>query len=125
MRVWLAAGALGVAVLAGLPGRASADEVSTLVRDRIEEKLSDAFISPQTTLWHFDGDKLYVGGERVVCGWVNFQSAQQTYVGYHQFYAMVADSQVTLAQIDDPVSDTSGELSAKLKSLCGGYKRPG
>ncbi len=118
-------GALGFVVPAVPFWQVAAEEVSTPVQDQIEAKLSDGFLIPQTTIWHFDGDKPYVGGERVVCGWVNFQSAQQTYVGYHQFYAIVSDNTVTLTQIDDPVSDTSGELAAKLKSLCGMFKRPG
>ncbi len=125
MRFCLVAGVLGCAVLAGLSGRAAADEVSIGVRDGIEEKLSPAFLAPQTTLWRFDSEKPYVSGKQVVCGWVNFQSAQQTYVGYHQFYAMILNGQVILAQIDDPVSDTSGQLAATLKTLCGDFKRPG
>ncbi len=124
MRLWLVAGMLG-SVIAGLPGGAAAGEVTTETRDRIEEKLSDAFLAPQTTLWQFDAELPYVSGERVVCGWVNFQSAQQKYVGFHQFYAIVANGLVTLAQIDDPVSDTSGELANKLSTLCGTFKRPG
>ena len=124
MRLWLVAGMLG-SVIAGLPGRATAGEVTIETRDRIEEKLSNAFLAPQTTLWQFDAELPYVSGERVVCGWVNFQSAQQKYVGFHQFYAIVADGLVTLAQIDDPVSDTSGELANKLNTLCGTFKRPG
>ena len=125
MRFGLIVGVLGCAVLAGSPTGVFAEEVSLGVRDGIEDKLSPAFLSPQTTLWRFDSEKPYVSGKRVVCGWVNFQSAQQTYVGYHQFYAMILDGQVILAQIDDPVSDTSGELAVKLKALCGEYKRPG
>ncbi len=125
MRLWLAIGAINLTMLAGAPGPAAADDVSTPVRDRIEEKLSGAFLAPQTTIWHFDTDKPYVSGKRVICGWVNFQSAQQTYVGFHQFYAIVYNGEVLLSQIDDPVSDTSGELAAKLNSLCGAFKRPG
>ena len=125
MRFWLTVGALAFGVLVESPGMAAADEVTVPLQDRIEANLSSNFFSPQTTVWHFDADIAYVSGERVVCGWVNFQSAQQTYVGYHQFYAIVSDGEVTLAQIEDAVSDVSGELAAKLKTLCGAYKRPG
>ncbi len=124
MRLWLVAGMLG-SVFAGVPAGAAAGEVATEIRDRIEEKLSPAFLLPQTTLWQFDAELPFVGGEHVVCGWVNFQSAQQKYVGFHQFYAILSGGAVTLAQIDDPVSDTSGELADKLKTLCGTYRRPG
>ena len=124
MRLWLAACVVGFPALAGTLRAAAADEVSVAVRDRIEENLSGAFILPQTTVWRFDEEKAYVSGERVVCGWVNFQSAQQRYVGYHQFYAIMNDGQVDLAQIDDPVSDTSGKLAGKLKLLCGSDKPP-
>ncbi len=124
MRLWLTIGAVGFAMFAWVPGPASADEVAVPVQDRIEEKLSSTFFSPQTTLWHFDTEKAYVNGERTVCGWVNFQSAQQTYVGYHQFYAIIDHGEVRLAQIEDPVSDTTGVLASKLKSLCGIFKRP-
>ena len=124
MRLWLSIGVCCSAMLAG-QGRAVAGEVGTPVRDLIEEKLSDAFLAPQTTIWHFDEERPYISGERIVCGWVNFQSAQQTYVGFHQFYAILIKDDVTLAQIDDPVSDASGELAAKLKLLCGAFKRPG
>ena len=124
MRFWLQAGMLGLA-WAGLCGPAAADEVSTDLRDQVTEKLSDAFLAPQTTMWKFDAELPYVSGKRVVCGWVNFQSAQQTYVGYHQFYAIISDGQVTVAQIDDPVSDVSGQLASTLKALCGTFKRPG
>ncbi len=109
--------AYAVVLLAGLP--ALADEVPTADRDRIQDNLSTAFVRPQLAIWHFDGERTYIGADRLVCGWVNFQSAQQTYVGYHQFYAIVRYGKVTLAQIDDPVSDTSGKLAEKLKGLCG------
>ena len=124
MRFWLAAGVLG-AMMCGLGGQAAADEVPTQLRDKIEEKLSDAFLAPQMTLWRFDAELPYISGDHVVCGWVNFQSAEQKYVGFHQFYAIVSGDQVTLAQIDDPVSDVSGQLADKLKMLCGTFKRPG
>ena len=108
-----------------LAGRAArADDVPTLTRDRIEENLAGVFIAPQTAIWHFSYEKPYVSGERVVCGWVNFQSAQQRYVGYHQFYAIINDGQVDLAQIEDAVSDTTGKLADKLKLLCGDDKKP-
>ncbi len=125
MRFWLLAGVLGSVMVGGACGQAAAEEVSSQIRDQVEEKLSDAFLAPQTTIWQFDAELPYVSGERVVCGWVNFQSAQQKYVGFHQFYAIVSAGQVTLAQIDDPVSDISGQLADKLKTLCGAFKHPG
>ncbi len=124
MRLWLTAGACGLGLLASSCRAASAGEVSLPMQDAIEDKLSGAFISPQTAIWHFDADVPYISGERLVCGWVNFESAQQKYVGYHQFYAITFSGAVTLVQMDDPVSDTSGQLAAKLKSLCGAYKPP-
>ncbi len=125
MRFWPVTGVLGCVAAAGLSGQAAADEVSPQIREQIEEKLSDAFLAPQTTLYRFDADMAYVSGKRVVCGWVNFQSAGQKYVGYHQFYAIISAGQVILTQVDDPVSDTTGELAAKLKTLCGKFGRPG
>ncbi len=125
MRFWLTAGMLGFAAIVGWSGRAVADEVTLQMRDQIEDRLSSAFIAPQTAIWHFDADLPYVGAERVVCGWVNFQSAQQKYVGFHQFYAIFSSGQITVSQIEDPVSDTSGELAEKLKAFCGKFKQPG
>ena len=110
------AGGLALALGAG---SAMADEVSVEVRDRVEEALSGTFMQPQTAIWRFDSDKPYVSGKRIVCGAVNFQSAQQMYVGYYQFYAIVTDGKVLVAQIADPVSDVSGKLAETLRQFCG------
>ncbi len=117
MRVWLLA-YVGAAMMTGAAA-ARADEVPAAVRDLVTEKLAATFLQPQTTLWRWDSDNPYVGSERVVCGMVNFQSAQQRYTGYHQFYAIIDGDAVVLTQIDNPVYDTSGKLRDKLTQLCG------
>ncbi len=119
MRLWLLACASAWIIGAAVPQAAHAAEVDQDVRDKVEDSLAGVFVRPQTTIWRFDEYKPYVDGDHVVCGWANFESAQQSYVGYHQFYAIMHDGAVTLAQIADPLSDTSGKLAEKLDELCG------
>ncbi len=112
---------LGVVVCAcALP--AHADDVSVALQDIVEAAMAANFIRPQTNMWRFDGLKPYVLGDHVVCGYVNFQSAGARYLGFHQFYAVVHNDAVTLAQIDDPDNDGTGQLAAKLRLLCGPAK---
>ena len=98
---------------------ALADDVPVALQDTVEAAVGTNFIRPQTTVWRFDGVKPYVLGDRVVCGYVNFQSAGAHYLGFHQFYAIIHEDAVSLAQIADPDTDASGQLAAKLRQLCG------
>lgn len=116
MRLWLLACAAALTIQTAF---AAASDVDQPTRDRVEESLASVFVRPQTAIWRFDDYKPYVDGDHVVCGAVNFQSAQQHYLGFHQFYAIIHDHGVTLAQIADPMADTSGKLSEKLMELCG------
>lgn len=97
---------------------AVAETVAPTLRDTIEDTMSTNFVRPQTTIWRFDAMKPYLGDEQVVCGWVNYESAAQKYLGFHQFYAIVSNGAVTLSQIGDPTQDPSGKLAEKLKALC-------
>ncbi len=98
---------------------ALADDLPVALQDTVEAAVGTNFTAPQTAVWRFDGVKPYVLGDRVVCGYVNFQSAGQHYLGFHQFYAIIHEDAVSLAQISDPNSDASGQLAAKLRQLCG------
>ncbi len=111
-------------VMCACAGAARADDVPVALQDTVEAAMALNFIRPQTTVWRFDGVKPYVLGDRVVCGYVNFQTASAHYLGYHQFYAVIHEGTVALAQIDDPANDSSGQLAAKLRQLCGPVKQP-
>jgi hypothetical protein len=107
--------------LASLPAFAatSPNPVPLDIRDKVEAYFQAAFVLPQTNIWHFDSIKPYIEGDQVVCGWVNFQSAAQAYVGFHQFYAIVHQGEIGLGQMDNPVEDTTGARLEKLNLLCG------
>ncbi len=108
-----------LAAYPALPGPAQAEPVSLKQRDAVEAYLAPGLVLPNTAIWQFAPLKDYVSGQKLVCGKVNFQSARQTYLGYHQFYAALDGDRVTVAQIDNPVQDPSGRLRAKLDLLCG------
>ncbi len=110
--------ALALAALA-CPARGRAEPPSIRQQDAIEDYLSPNFVLPQTSVWRFADVKPYIGGQVLVCGKVNFQSAMQRYLGFHRFYAALDHDRVVLAQIESPVDDPSGRLSEKLDLLCG------
>jgi hypothetical protein len=97
---------------------ARAAEVPTELRDRVAEAMAGDFVRPQTTIYRFDSVRPYSGGDDVVCGAVNYESSEQKYVGFHDFYAMIHDGKVILHQTDDPGVDTSGALRDKLNAIC-------
>ena len=102
-----------------VPVAARAEPASLKQRDAVEAYLAPSLVRPSTALWQFELLKDYAGGEKFVCGKVNFQSSRQTYLGYHQFYAVLDGDRVTSAQIDNTAQDPSGKLRAKLDLLCG------
>jgi hypothetical protein len=106
------------ALAATSPG-AGASPVPLDIRDKVEEYFRQGFVLPQTNIWRFDSMKPYVSGDQVVCGWVNFQSAAQVFVGFHQFYAIIHQGEISLAQMSDPGEDTTGARADKLALLCG------
>ena len=103
---------------------ARAEDVPVAMQDAVEAAMAIDFVRPQTNTWHFDSVKPYVLGDRVVCGYVNYQTAGARYLGFHQFYAVIHDGAVSLSQISDPDNDASGQLAAKLLLLCGPAKPP-
>ncbi len=95
--------------------------VSQPVRDLVEAEIGKDFVLPQTTQWRFDYTLPYAGGSGdVVCGSVNYQSAQRKYVGWHVFYAIVDRNTVKLNQVVDPSFDTTGQIAARFRLLCYG-----
>jgi hypothetical protein len=112
---WLAS----LPVLAASLPSAGPNPVPIDIRDKIEEYFRPEFILPQTNIWRFDSIKPFISGDQVVCGWVNFQSAAQLFVGYRQFYAIVHQGDISLAQMSDVAEDTSGARASKLALLCG------
>jgi hypothetical protein len=118
----LVAAGLGVAEF-GLGQRAGAaaqgQELTQQQRDMIADAMAPQLVLPETAQYRFDAPKPYVDGASVVCGQVNYQSAGRVYTGFHNFYAILQNGAVTLAQIDAPDEDATGKLRLKLKVLCG------
>jgi hypothetical protein len=113
--------ALAVALLLGVTASAAqAQDLTPHLRDAIEDALAPDLVFPETANWRFDPIKPYLGTQKLVCGWVDYQSAERKYVGAHRFYAILDGATVTKAQINDPSEDISGSLASKLKLLCGG-----
>ncbi len=112
VRLWVA-GVAGLACMA-----ASGEPVPQDVRDKVEAAFHARFLRPETNIWRFDAMRPYLGSDKVVCGFVNFQSAAQRYVGFHQFYAIIHQGEVQLSQFEDVREDSSGALLIKLKTLC-------
>jgi hypothetical protein len=109
----------GILVCAGLACMGAAEEpVPQDLQDKTEAALSPHFINPQTNIWRFDGLRPFLGPDKVVCGWVNYQTAGQHYFGFHQFYAIIHEGKVQMAQLWDIREDTSGAMAAKMKVLC-------
>ena len=108
-----------LAAFVALQGVAWAEPVSLKQRDAVQAYLAPSLVLPGTAIWQFEPLKDYVSGQKLVCGKVNYQSAQQTYLGYHQFFAALDGDRVTVAQIDNPAQDPSGKLRAKLDLFCG------
>ncbi len=123
---YLLTGLLACAVI--LPGavRAAAAEtppgtepVPMEVRDMVEDNISKHLVLPETAEWRFSFMAPYAGGGKVVCGQVNYQSAQRKYVGYQSFYAIIRDNAVGLSQLKDPDwFDASGQEAKKFELLC-------
>ena len=110
---------LAVAAGLGWPARGSAEPPTMQQQDTIEDYLVPNFVLPQTSIWRFADVKPYIGGQTLVCGKVNFQSAMRRYQGFHRFYAVLDQGRVTLAQIENHDEDTSGRLTEKLDLICG------
>ncbi len=110
---------LGLAAALACPARGSAEPPTVQQQDTVEDYLVPNFVLPQTSIWRFADVKPYVGGQTLICGKVNFQSAMRRYQGFHRFYAVLTNGRVTLAQIDNPDEDVSGRLGEKLDLLCG------
>ncbi len=100
-------------------GPTSAEEATIKQRDAIEDYMAPNFVLPESSIWRFSAIKPYIGGKKLVCGEVNFQSAMRQYVGFHRFYVTLDDNRVVLAQIENKNADPSGKLAARLDLLCG------
>lgn len=116
--------ATGLALLTALSaGAACASTVgkppTQQQRDAIEAKLSLFMVLPETTIWRFAPVKPYLGDQVLVCGQVNFQAASRKYIGFRRFYATLDDNRVTLAQLEDQITDPSGRMHQKIDLLCG------
>ncbi len=115
--VWVAAAVLAQPGVAG--AAAQAPELTPQQRDMVEDAMASELVLPETATYRFDPPKPYLGGAELICGAVNYQTAARHLSGFHNFYAIVSDGKVTLAQIYQPDEDASGKLHYKIKLLCG------
>jgi hypothetical protein len=112
--------AAAMTLMASTASAVQAADLSPHLRDVIEDAFAPNLVLPETARWRFDPVRPYLDGQKLVCGWVDYQSAMRTYVGAHRFYAILDGAVVKQAQINDPGQDVSGNLAYKLKLLCGG-----
>jgi hypothetical protein len=96
-----------------------ADSIPLETRDLVQAAISVHLVLPQTARWEFLFMTPYAGGGKLVCGRVNFQSAERRYVGPIRFYAIVASGRVTRSQLQDPPNiDTTGGEERTFDLLC-------
>jgi len=110
--------ALALAASGIWPCRAD-EALSQHLRDLIEDYLAPTLVLPETAEWSYDPVKPFVGGQTLVCGWVNYQSSVRKYVGMHRFYAILQGNTVNDAEIYDPAEDNAGNIAKKFVTICG------
>jgi len=97
----------------------STDTVPMDIRDIIEDAISPKLVLPETARWDFQSIAPYPGGDKVVCGRVDYQSSARQYVGFHRFYAVMDGTRINTLQLEDPpTTDVSGQQAAKFRMLC-------
>ncbi len=95
------------------------EKVPMEIRDIIEDAISPKLVLPETARWDFQSISPYPGGDKVVCGRVDYQSSARQYVGYHRFYAVMDGTTISTLQLQDPpTTDVSGQQAAKFRMLC-------